>query len=149
VAFEVIVSFVFAYILLGVYQLSQDIQADEMKKPMWTYRPTPIKIMLAIATWVLRPVMLSFKSNRHVAISIYNTMIDIIMFTVLFYTATRYGRTISETIIVKTMFGLIVGTILSPFYSVIYKIILLPVNCIFWLLISSMFSSKPFYETTD
>src|SRR5215813_9024487 len=49
------ISLVLAYTLLGVSQVTEDLAADPIGKPLWALRPTFGKMLLIGATWFTRP----------------------------------------------------------------------------------------------
>jgi hypothetical protein len=49
------ISIVLAYVLAGVSQVTDDLAADPLSKPMWALRPTFGKMLFIGATWFTRP----------------------------------------------------------------------------------------------
>jgi hypothetical protein len=52
---KVMISFILAYLMAGVFQVMEDLAADPAPRSFWALRPTVGQMIYAAATWVVRP----------------------------------------------------------------------------------------------
>jgi len=52
---NITISFVLAYLLAGISQITEDLAADPLSKPMWALRPTFGMMLFVGMTWFTRP----------------------------------------------------------------------------------------------
>jgi hypothetical protein len=58
------ISLVLSYLLAGVSQVTEDLAADPLSRPMWAIRPTLAKMLLVGITWIARPFVEAAHSQQ-------------------------------------------------------------------------------------
>src|SRR5258707_1963607 len=61
---KITISFVLAYLLAGIPQVTDDLAADPLHRPMWAVRPTFGMGIFSGATWFARPFIEAIHSNQ-------------------------------------------------------------------------------------
>jgi len=139
------ISLVLAYVLLGVSQVTEDLAADPLSKPMWALRPTFGKMLLIAATWFTRPFVDAGHSQqvaRGIAFAIPKVILPfamVVMFSWVCIIAAEYWfDNLPLQILTVAVLLIIGGRVVMPWVS----LLMMPVSWLIALPLDWLFPLK-------
>lgn len=142
---KIAISIALAYLLSGLAQVTEDLAADLIDRPMWACRPTFSKAMLFGATWIVRPFSNARRSNqltRAVAFAFLSVTLRLVVLTGFIWcciTASAYLFDNLALQSVAVVVLLIIGTrVVMPWLN----LLLMPLTLIVALPLDFLFPPK-------
>jgi hypothetical protein len=149
---NITISFVLAYLLAGLSQVTEDLASDPISKPVWALRPTFGTMLLVGMTWFTRPVVEAMHSEqvaRNVAFAGLKVIAPFVMTVALVWVCITASEHLFDNVPLRVLAVAVLLLVGARFVLPWLSLLALPLTWIVALPIDLLFPSKKSDRTQE
>jgi hypothetical protein len=143
------ISITLAYLLAGISQVTEDLTADPIDRPMWAIRPTFGKALFVGMTWIARPFLKATHSNqiaRGIAFALFTVALHLTVLTGFIWCCIAVSAYFLNNTILQVVATAVLLAIGARVVMPLLNVILIPLTLIAAWPLDLLFPKK---ETVD